>query len=137
MTESVEIPPPPGHVRLRPGDAPFWRSVMLARESGYWLDAELILAGHLARCMADVERVAADLDAEGDVIANPGASLAMNPRRRLLDLLSARAAALTRVLGLHGRARGHVEDVRRRRRAEADARQAMQQIAAEGGLIPS
>lgn len=126
---------PPAHIRLRPGDGPFWLAVLQSRETGQWLDVELAHAAHLARCHADIERIGARLAAEGDVIENHRGSAMLNPSHRVLELLTRRAMAMTRLLHLHGRACGNAEDRHKRRAAETASRAALEGFAAEGGLI--
>ncbi len=126
---------PPNHVRLRPGDRPFWLAVLQAREGGRWDGVDLIHSANLARCHADIERIGAALVTEGDLIRNRRGSLMLNPRHRVLEMLTRRAMATTRLLGLHGRASGNAEDRGKRRAAEAAARIAMEGFAAEGGLV--
>ena len=126
---------PPAHVRLRPGDRPFWLAVLQAREGGRWDGVDLIHAANLARCHADIERIGAALVTEGDLIRNSRGSLMLNPQHHVLEMLTRRAMATTRLLGLHGRAIGNAEDRGKRRAAEAAARTALEGFAAEGDLV--
>lgn len=59
---------PPAYVRLRGGDREFWDAIMRTRARTEWTDADLVNAGNMARCMADIERISRELETEGDVV---------------------------------------------------------------------
>lgn len=95
---------PPAHVALRDTDRPFWNSIVGARARDTWNDADLEMAGNLARCKADIERLQREIDAEGDVLKNDRGTQIMNPKHTLLETLSRRAVALSRMLHVHAEA---------------------------------
>ena len=95
---------PPEHVHLRDGDLPFWRSIVRARAADSWNDADLEQAANLARCKADIERLQVEIDAEGDTVVNARGTPVMNPKHSLLETLSRRAVALSRMLHVHAEA---------------------------------
>lgn len=95
---------PPAHVALRDGDRPFWDSVVCARARDSWNDADLENAANLARCKADIERLQAEITKEGDVIVNERGTQIINPKHTLLETLSRRAVALSRMLHVHAEA---------------------------------
>lgn len=95
---------PPGHVHLRPSDRPYWDAIVRARARDSWTDADLILAGNLARCNADIERLQREIDSEGDVVENARGTPVVNPRHALLETLSRRSVALSRMLQVHAQA---------------------------------
>lgn len=96
---------PPAHVRLRDGDRPFWDSIVEARPRDRWDNADLEIAANLARCKADIERLQTEIDGEGDVIENARGTPVMNPKHTLLETLSRRAVALSRMLHVHAEAK--------------------------------
>jgi hypothetical protein len=113
---------PPAHVTLRPADRPFWEAVVQARARDSWNDVDLTHAATMARAQADIERLQAEIDTEGDMIEGKA-----NPKHKLLETLARRVVALARVLHVHaeatqGRARdaGKALELERRARAEHD-----------------
>lgn len=109
---------PPSHVRLRPDDLPFWRAVIHARARHEWArEADLVVAGQLARCMADIESENQLLVAEGHVTGGR-----VNPRAAVVDALIRRELAYMRSLRLAGAAAGDPRDEAGRRRLEQTAR---------------
>lgn len=95
---------PPSFVHLREGDKPFWSSIVRARTRESWTDNDLVLAGNLARCLADIERLQQEIDVEGDIILNARDTQVINPKHSLLETLSRRAVALSRTLQVHAHA---------------------------------
>lgn len=119
----------PAHVILRRQDRPFWRAIVTARARDTWTDADLALAGQLARAQADIERLQTEVDAEGDVIGDK-----LNPKHRLIETLSRRAVSLARVLHVHAEATvGKSEDAAKALEAEKAARGALP----DDDLIPN
>lgn len=90
---------PPAHVTLRPGDRPFWNAIMTARARDTWTDTDLATAANLARSQADVERLQAELYATGYTIDGKA-----NPLAAIIETLTRRAVALSRVLHVHAEA---------------------------------
>lgn len=114
---------PPEHVRLREGDRPFWDSIVMARPRDRWDGADLELAGNLARCKADIERLQIEIESEGDVIENNRGTPIMNPKHSLIETLTRRAVALSRMLHVHaeaknGRAQDQGNKLKEQRKAE-------------------
>ena len=95
---------PPAHVHLRPCDEPFWLSIVRARARRNWTDVDLENAANLARCKSDVERLQREITAEGDVILNQRGTPVVNPKHTLLETLTRRAMALSRMLHVHAEA---------------------------------
>jgi hypothetical protein len=107
MVDAAKGPPTcPKHVRLRDGDQPFWDGVVCARAREEWTEADLVVAGQLARCQADIERESVSLDAEGTVVTNDRGTLVCNPRVSVLEQLARREMALMRTLRMGGRVAG-------------------------------
>ena len=116
---------PPAHVKLRNGDRPFWDSVVCARARDTWTDADLENAANLARCKADIERLQAEITAEGDIVVNDRGTQIINPKHTLLETLSRRAVALSRMLHVHAEATvGESRDAGKALKNEKAAKQA-------------
>ena len=96
---------PPGHVRLREGDRPFWDAIVCARARDRWDDHDLALAGNLARSMADLEKLQAALDLEGHTMLNAKGTPVANPTHTVLETLTRRVVALSRALHVHAEAK--------------------------------
>ncbi|MES2819805.1 MAG: P27 family phage terminase small subunit [Pseudomonadota bacterium] len=79
--------PPPAFVRLSEQARPFWDAIVTARPRDTWTDADLILAGNLARAYADIEALQAQIDTEGFIVegkAHPALAILENMTRRAL-----------------------------------------------------
>lgn len=96
---------PPAHVRLREGDRPFWDAIVSARARNRWDDADLAIAANLARTEADIETLQERLDREGHVIENQKGTPIANPLHAILETLTRRAVALSRMLHVHPEAK--------------------------------
>lgn len=90
---------PPAHVKLRTCDRPFWDAIVQARARDTWTEVDLAHAATMARAQADVERLQAEIDAEGDVIEGKA-----NPKHKLLETITRRVVALARMLHVHAEA---------------------------------
>lgn len=116
---------PPDHIQLRDGDRPFWDSVVRAREASTWSANDLELAANLARCKADIERLCKEIEAEGDVVVNARGTQIVNPKHTLLETLSRRAVALTRLLHIHPEATVTAKDRAKSATAHREAQHVM------------
>lgn len=95
---------PPAHVRLRECDWPFWASIVHARARENWTAPDLENAANLARCKADIERISQEIQAEGDTVVNQRGTQIVNPKHTLLETLTRRSMALSRMLHVHAEA---------------------------------
>lgn len=101
----------PEGVTLRDCDRPFWNAGLDARND--WQTHELVMLAHLARAMADHERLQNEIDVEGAVIDGK-----VNLKIAISDMAIKRALSLTRALQIHARAtRGEARDTARRQPA--------------------
>ena len=82
------------------------RAIVRARVATDWAEADLVHVANLARCMADIERTQRLLYKEGDTLTNGKGTVVANPRHALLETLSRRAMAMTRLLQIHAAASG-------------------------------
>ena len=128
---------PPEHVRLRPGDKPFWLAIVQARARAEWSTSDLVHAGNLARCMADIERISREMENEGDIVENARGTPVMNPKHQVLEMLSRRSMAITRLMQMQAAASGDGVEKVKARKQESAARQSAAEIMAEDDLIPS
>ena len=105
-TQAAALGPlqPPAHVKLRPGDLPFWNAIMSARARDTWTEADLATAAAMARAQADIEALQSSIDAEGFTIASGNGVPIVNPLCKLLETATRRAVALSRVLHTHAEA---------------------------------
>lgn len=110
------LPVVPGHVKVRPGDAPFLDGILRARARDEWTSPDLVVAMQLARCQADIEKEHAMLENEGSVIDNFKGTPIVNPRHAVLEQLSRRELALLRALQMAGSPRGDKRDVEQSRK---------------------
>jgi len=128
---------PPGHVKLRDGDRPFWDAVVCARARDTWNNSDLENAANLARCKADIERLQGEIDFEGDVITNDRGTPIVNPKHALLETLTRRAMALSRMLHVHAEATvGKSEDAAKALKTEKNAKKAADDADTGDALIP-
>lgn len=95
---------PPAEVRLTAAHMPIWVALVRARAREEWSEVDKFLCANLTRCLADVERISAELAEEGDTISNERGTRVVNPKHALLEVLSRRSVALTRVLHLNANA---------------------------------
>jgi hypothetical protein len=122
---------PPDHIQLRDGDRPFWDSVVRAREASTWSENDLELAANLARCKSDIERLCKEIEAEGDIVENQRGTQIVNPKHTLLETLSRRAVALTRLLHIHPEATVTAKDRAKSATAHREAQQTVNKIESE------
>jgi len=97
-TQNAAKPPiePPACINLRPADRPFWDSIVTSKARDNWTEIDLVTAGHLARAQADIEILQQQIDSDGYVVDGK-----VNPAAQMLETLSKRTIALTRVLQVH------------------------------------
>ena len=125
---------PPAHVKLRECDWPFWASIVHARARENWTAPDLENAAVLARCKADIERISAEIAAEGDTIVNQRGTQIVNPKHTLLETLTRRSIALSRMLHVHAEATvGEARAEKKPNQAAGKAKSAMEAV--DDGLI--
>jgi hypothetical protein len=123
---------PPAHIKLRSQDKPYWNSIVSARARDRWNDADLEIAGNLARCKSDIERLQKEIDKEGDIITNERGTPIVNPRHNLLEVLSRRSVALSRMLQVHAEAtQGKSRDQVKTNKAQEKAANAINQFSTD------
>ncbi len=95
---------PPEWVNVPEPAMKFWRSITRARSADRWNDVDLENAAELARTKASIERLNHELAAEGDIITNDRGTPIVNPKHSLLETLTRRMVALSRMLQVHAEA---------------------------------
>lgn len=127
--------PPPNYVKLRECDLVFWGAIVRARAYDTWTDVDLAKAANLARCQADIERISAELNDEGDTVRNERGTQIVNPKHSLLETLTRREIALSRAIHVHAEATvGKSEDAAKVLAAEKNARKVQKETGDD--LIP-
>jgi hypothetical protein len=125
----------PEHVDVPEGAMKFWRSITKARAADRWTDADLEVAAELARTKANIERLNGEIVSEGDIIVNERGTPIVNPKHNLIETLTRRMVALSRMLQVHAEAtQGKSRDQVKANQAQADAGKAADE--AESDLIP-
>lgn len=131
------VPRPPAHVQLRERDEPFFESIVRARPLATWNESDLEIAASLARAKADAERLQREIDDEGDVVVNARGTQIVNPKHTLLETLSRRILALSRMLHVHAEAtQGESREQKVKAKAQAQVEAATQQARGDDDLIP-
>ncbi len=120
---------PPACVRLRDSDRPAWVAIVTARARDTWTDADLILAGQLARIYGDIAALEELIDEQGMILGDQ-----INPACTLQDKMSRRALAMARQLKIDTiSVVGKSQDINKSAALERDARQGVDD---DDGLIP-
>ncbi len=116
---------PPQHLRLGARQLPFWDTVIASRDPGCWNEFEFALCAQLATVQAEIEQLAATVDAQGPLVKTPSGRVKRSPACEALDTCTRLEMALLRALTLGGRVAGDSRHWRSARRAEENARRAL------------
>ena len=95
---------PPEWVNVPDEAMPFWISITSARAKDRWNMADLESAAELARTKWNIERLNIEAREEGDIILNQKGTPIVNPKHNLLETLTRRMVALSRLLQVHAEA---------------------------------
>jgi hypothetical protein len=131
------MPAIPSHIKLRSCDLPFWDAILHARTREEWTKVDLVLAAQLARGQADIEIEQQKIYDEGSVIQNDRGTSVTNPRLRAIGDLKSNQLAVMRALAMNASANADPRDLGKRRKVEAQAGIARQQVEEEDDLIPT
>jgi hypothetical protein len=116
----AEKPVPPAHISLPDYAMPSWEAIVRARDYTSWTAVDLEHCANLACCLADLERLRHEVRREGDIIENQRGTPIMNPKHTLIETLSRRSVALSRMLHVHAEATvGESRDQKKRNGAQA------------------
>lgn len=104
--EMLRSKPPevPAHIHLPDDARPSWDSIVRAREYNAWTQVDLEHVANLAICLSDLDRLRQEVRIEGDVIENARGTPVVNPKHQLMETLSRRSVALSRMLHVHAEA---------------------------------
>jgi hypothetical protein len=100
----AKIPEPPMHIHLPAEARPTWEAIVRARDYTSWTAVDLEHAANLACCLADLERLRHEVRREGDIIENLRGTPIVNPKHTLIETLSRRSVAISRMLHVHAEA---------------------------------
>lgn len=107
---------PPSHIFLRPGDMPFWDSVISEKPKSEWTESDLLVAANLARAMADAEMLSNMSVGQRGAVKGKVKQAFVIKSIGAVDKLARRIVTLRRALGLDNRAKnGEQRDVNKRR----------------------
>lgn len=125
----------PDYVHVPDAAMGFWRSITKARAADRWNDSDLEVAAELARTKASIERLNIEIVVEGDIIINERGTPIVNPKHNLLETLTRRMVALSRMLQVHAEAtQGKSRDQVPGNKAQAAAKESAGKM--DGALIP-
>lgn len=114
----------------------FWGGVVRARARDEWTEVDLVVAGQLAQCQADMAEEDEALRGEGRVIKNDRGTPVMNPRTTVMEQLARREMALMRTLRMGGRVAGDARDQDGKRKVERQSRKIREELEEEDdGLL--
>ncbi len=112
---------PPKHITLTDSAIPYWRGIIPARARDEWSEVDLVVAGQLAQCQADIAEQDVALRAEGSIVKNERGTQIMNPRATLMENLARREMALMRTLRMGGRVSGDARNDAKRRKIQSES----------------
>lgn len=116
---------------------PYYEDIVRARAREEWNEHQLTVAAQMAACMVDQDEVRAILAVEGWTVVNAKGTVVANPHVSISEQLARRQMALGRSLQMIGRSIGDPRQNLNKRQNEKTARQAADEVAAEGedGLL--
>ena len=91
---------PPAAANLRKIDLPYFRSIVSSKPPSEWHETDLLAAGRLAKAMADIQTLEAELEIEPKTIG-----FRVNPKFKMIEALNNRVLALSRALQINSRAK--------------------------------
>lgn len=100
----AKAPQPPAWIELPDAAQPIFSNIVRARDYSSWTEIDLEHAANLACCLADLERLRREVREEGDTLVNARGTVVMNPKHSLMEVLSRRSVALSRMLHVHAEA---------------------------------
>ena len=100
----AQPPTPPEHIEVPDAAMPHWWAIVCARDYSAWTGTDLEHAANLANCLADCERLRREIRQEGDVLNNARGTPVVNPKHQLLETLSRRSVALSKLVHVHAEA---------------------------------
>ena len=112
----ADMPQPPPHITILPEIMPFWESVVTAKAYESWNATDLEHAAVLARCKYELERLTLK-------VAKSKKPVVDNDTHRIIDNLTRRVVALSRLLHIHALATvGQSADQRKKNQTHKEAK---------------
>lgn len=128
LDAAKDIHSPPAHITLVDGAMPFWDGIIRARARDEWTEVDLVVAGQLANCQADIEIEDRELHLEGKVVKNDRGTQIMNPRTTVMEQLARREMALMRTLRMGGKVAGDPRNLVGKRNVERQSRKLREEL---------
>jgi len=100
---ALAIMQPPETVNINDDAMKFWDVIIQSRAADAWTGNDLMLAGILARCYADIEKYSVAL-ASSRLIKDEKGQPKISPVHKIVDDLYKQALSLSRTLQIHPRA---------------------------------
>jgi len=124
---ALAVMQPPETVNISDDAMKFWDVIILSRAADAWTGNDLMLAGILARCYADIEKYSVALSSSR-LIKDEKGQPKISPAHKIVDDLYKQALSLSRTLQIHPRAtQGESRDQTTRNEMFADKRNNMAQ----------
>ncbi len=98
---STPVPNPPDSVEMDDDARVVFDDIVRARDFTAWTQVDLYHAANLAICLSEIESERRVLRQEGHVIENGKGNPVQNPRHQVIEVLSRRSVALSRMLHVH------------------------------------
>jgi hypothetical protein len=129
MSSAMTEIQPPEHCFMRPQDMPYWNSLMRTRDAKLWTEPDLEIAANLAACKSDIDQIRRELSKEPNIRTNARGTPVVNPKHQLLETLSRRCVALSRMLHVHAEATsGKAPKEQKKNTAANQARQVLEDL---------
>jgi hypothetical protein len=133
----AQPPSPPEHLEMPEYVMPHWWAVVRARDYSAWTETDLEHAANLACCLADTEQLRREIREEGNVIQNAKGTPVANPKHSLLEQMSRRAVALSKLIHVHAEATaGKSRDDAKRSETQRSAAEKAEESTGDGLIAP-
>jgi hypothetical protein len=133
---SAKPPTPPDHIEMPQEAMAHWWPIVRARAYKDWTGPDLEHAANLAICLYDLECERKQLRTEGYVITNEKGTPIQNPRNQVIEVLSRRSVALSKLVHVHAEATsGKSRDEQKRSQKQREMTAMVESIEAHDGLI--
>ena len=135
---AAKPPTPPEHIEMPDGALAHWWPIVRARAYDDWTGPDLEHAANLAICLYDLECERQSLREEGYVITNDRGTPIQNPRNQVIEVLSRRSVALSKLVHVHAEATsGKSRDEQQRSKKQREMAGMVESIEKHDGLIKS
>lgn len=93
----------PENITLTESEEQHWHLIISSRAITSWTNNDLMMAGMLARCYADIEKYSVMLS-KSRILKDSSNQLKINPVHKIMEDLHKQALSLSRTLQIHPRA---------------------------------